>query len=76
MSKKTNLNKTRPVKKKQFLFGLLLITILYSGCINKSRKVENLETFAKVYGYVRWFYPSDEAAKINWTNFAVYGQQS
>jgi len=73
MSKKTNLNKTRPVKKKQFLFGLLLITILYSGCINKSRKVENLETFAKVYGYVRWFYPSDEAAKINWTNFAVYG---
>jgi hypothetical protein len=61
------------MKKKQFLFGLLLIPIIYSGCCNRSRKVENLASFAKVYGYVRWFYPGDEAAKINWTQFAVYG---
>jgi hypothetical protein len=61
------------VKKRQLLFGLLLIILLYSGCTNRSRKIENLETFAKVYGYVRWFYPGDEAAKIDWTSFAVYG---
>jgi hypothetical protein len=61
------------MKKRHFLFGLFLITLLFSGCNSKLRKVKNLETFAKVYGYVRWFYPSDEAAKIDWTSFAVYG---
>lgn len=61
------------MKYRQFLFGLLLITFLLLSCIDKSRKIENLETFANVYGYVRWFYPGDEAAKINWTKFAVYG---
>jgi hypothetical protein len=43
--------------------------------LNKSRKVENLFTFAKVYGYVRWFYPSDEVTQVDWNKFAVYGIQ-
>lgn len=33
----------------------------------------NLEAFAKLYGYVRYFHPSDEAAELNWEQFAVYG---
>jgi C-terminal processing protease CtpA/Prc len=35
--------------------------------------VENVRTFAKLYGYVRYFHPSDAAAKTDWSKFAVYG---
>jgi hypothetical protein len=33
----------------------------------------NLEAFARLYGYVRYFHPSDESAELNWEQFAVYG---
>src|ERR1700722_14337811 len=36
------------------------------------RKAENLRSFAKLYGYVRYFYPGDEAAKMDYTKFAIY----
>jgi hypothetical protein len=52
---------------------LLVLLILFTGCTSTERKVENIQTFARVYGYVRWFYPGDEAARINWDKFAVYG---
>ena len=61
------------MKSKQILFGLILLIFLLLGCVNNSRKVDNLYTFAKVYGYVRWFYPGDEAAEVDWNKFAVYG---
>jgi C-terminal processing protease CtpA/Prc len=32
--------------------------------------------FAKVYGVIRYFYPSDQAKKTNWDNFAFYGVKS
>lgn len=35
-----------------------------------------LMDFAKVYGLIRYFYPSDQAKKINWDNFAFYGVKS
>ncbi|HSG81713.1 MAG TPA: S41 family peptidase [Gemmatimonadota bacterium] len=38
-----------------------------------SGEVENLRAFAKLYGYVRFFHPSDEAAAVDWDRFAVYG---
>ncbi|MGD2218263.1 MAG: hypothetical protein PVJ64_16005, partial [Gemmatimonadales bacterium] len=38
-------------------------------------EVENLRAFAKLYGYVRFFHPSDEAAAIDWDRFAVYGAE-
>ena len=28
--------------------------------------IENVRAFAKLYGYVRWFHPSDEASAIDW----------
>ena len=55
---------------KLLVFGL---SILFLSCRNADRKIDNIHAFAKVYGYVRWFYPGDEAAKINWDKFAVYG---
>ena len=38
-----------------------------------SQEVENLRAFAKMYGYVRFFHPSDEAASIDWDRFAILG---
>lgn len=35
--------------------------------------VESLRAFAKVYGYVRYFHPSDAASAIDWERFAVHG---
>jgi C-terminal processing protease CtpA/Prc len=33
----------------------------------------NLTAFAKLYGYVRFFHPSDQAAAANWESIAVEG---
>lgn len=38
-------------------------------------EVENVAAFARLYGVVRWFYPSDAAADLDWNRFAVYGVQ-
>lgn len=37
------------------------------------RKIENVKAFAKVYGYVKYFHPSDEAAALDWKAFSIYG---
>ena len=61
---------------KPFIFVLVLI---FLSCTEKSinkesaQKVENLKTFAKVYGYVKYFHPSDGAAEIDWNSFAIHG---
>lgn len=35
------------------------------------RGTENVTAFAKLYGYVRYFHPSDESAGVNWNQFVV-----
>ena len=39
------------------------------------RTVQNLETFARLYGYVRYFHPSNEAAAINWVQLPHFLDQ-
>jgi len=34
---------------------------------------KNLTAFSRLYGYVRYFHPSDEAATLDWDGFAIYG---
>ena len=36
-------------------------------------QVANLEAFAHLYGVVRWFHPSDEAAEADWNRLAIEG---
>ncbi len=36
-------------------------------------EIDNLRAFAKLYGYVRYFHPSDEAAELDWEAFAALG---
>lgn len=57
------------------VFICIYNTAGYSQNISQAQKVENIKTFAKLYGYVRYFHPSDEAAKMNWNSFALYGCQ-
>ncbi len=37
------------------------------------RTLQNFLAFTKLYGYIRFFHPSDEASSIDWDKFAVYG---
>ena len=37
------------------------------------QRVANLHSFARLYGVVRWFHPSDAAAAIDWDHFAIDG---
>ncbi|MDX8363354.1 S41 family peptidase [Cytobacillus sp. IB215316] len=37
------------------------------------QQVENLHAFSRLYGYIRYFHPSDEAEQIDWEKFAIYG---
>ena len=39
----------------------------------QTQEVENLKAFTKLYGYVRWFHPSDEAAAADWWQVAKDG---
>lgn len=35
----------------------------------------NLEAFSTLYGYTRFFHPSDEVEEISWSDFVVYGTE-
>ncbi|MEO1486493.1 MAG: S41 family peptidase [Bacteroidota bacterium] len=55
---------------------LFLVLVSYSSeskTLDTQRKIKNLKTFARVYGCVKYFHPSDEASKIDWKKFASYG---
>ena len=65
-------------KLKRFTMRYLVILILSAISTfiygqNTNRQVDNVKTFAKLYGYVRYFHPSDEAASMDWEKFAIYG---
>lgn len=53
--------------------GLIVALFLFFGCKNENKKIENMVTFVKVYGYVKYFHPSDEASQIDWNKFSIYG---
>lgn len=38
-------------------------------------EVDNVSAFARLYGVVRYFYPSDAAAELDWDRFAAYGAE-
>ena len=63
-----------------FLFVCLIFLLmsLYNcqkGTPDENQEIENLRAFTKLYGYVKYFHPSDEASKIDWDKFAIYGTE-
>jgi len=63
------------MKKVSTILLFILLVLISDGCIRESRKVANLYSFGKVYGYVRWFYPGNEVTELDWNKFTVYGVQ-
>lgn len=55
-----------------FLVSVLLPFTLQS---QSDTTIGNLETFARLYGYVRYFHPSDEASEVDWERLAIYGSK-
>lgn len=54
-----------------FTFSAKAQTVARDSATNQ--QLRNIEFFAKIFGNVRYFYPSKAALKINWDKFAVYG---
>jgi len=55
---------------------VIAILILAIACAREkgetaSLPVQNLRTLARLYGYLRYFHPSDEAARVDWDTLAV-----
>lgn len=46
--------------------------IMTKGASNKEQRTHNLRALTKLYGYVRYFHPSDEAANVDWERFLLY----
>lgn len=60
-------------RKSKILSVFNVVLIISSSFCSKSvdnSDVERMYTLAKVYGYVRYFYPGDEASHIDWDKFA------
>lgn len=57
-----------------FLLCIIFATNFYAQeAIPEEQKIKNIEAFAKLYGYIRYFHPSDEASRIPWERFVTYG---
>ncbi|MBC9795430.1 S41 family peptidase [Sinomicrobium weinanense] len=66
-------------------FGIFITSVIVSvfiiSCANGTdsnnseheKEINNLVIFAKSYGLVKYFHPSDNAANIDWGLFSVYG---
>ena len=67
---------------KAFLDSAVVEVIGEAGAGNEAarplppRGLDNLTAFARVFGYVRYFHPSDQAAAADWESLALAGVQS
>jgi hypothetical protein len=58
---------------------LLAVIATAPGCRKQPERppmdprVDHLRAFTKLYGYIRYFHPSDEAAALDWDRFALLG---
>ncbi|RPD41479.1 S41 family peptidase [Chitinophaga barathri] len=60
------------MKRKLFLTAFAL-GALAPAMAQTTQQAENLYTFTRLYGYVRYFHPSDANVVTDWETFAVYG---
>lgn len=56
--------------------ALPTIFLFFTTTAQTRTELDNAYAFAKAYGYVKYFYPGDEAqSDFDWDRFAIYGQQ-
>lgn len=58
---------------KKIVSLIVSVLLVVNTNAQTQQQIDNLKTFAKTYGYVKYFHPSDEAASIDWNSFAVHG---
>ncbi|MBI2569679.1 MAG: peptidase S41 [Candidatus Schekmanbacteria bacterium] len=63
--------RSKPLSALAVLGCLLLAPTTSSGAGDNA--IDNLRAFARLYGYVKYFHPSDEAANVDWKRFAIHG---
>src|SRR3954469_18621913 len=56
-----------------FVTSFATINANATGVNDNARNIRNMVAYCKLYGYVRYFHPSDEAAQIDWDKFAIWG---
>lgn len=55
---------------------IICFAFLVGGCNAQNQEnIDHLKTFAKAYGYIKYFHPSDEASEIDWNSFATLGAE-
>ena len=61
----------------KIIFLILIVIMSFSNnnvlTTDEKQEIQNLRSFTKLYGYVKYFHPSDEASEIDWDKFAIYG---
>lgn len=62
-----------PNRLKPFFILLLILAYSIGSAQTLKQKERNLKAFSELYGYVRFFHPSDEVTKVNWFFFSLYG---
>src|SRR5262245_53372966 len=76
-------SKPRPIRSPQPRRRIgIMLCLLCSACPlggrtqgtqSGSPQIANLHAFARLYGVLRWFHPSDAASALDWDSFAVEG---
>jgi hypothetical protein len=62
-----------PNRLKPFFILILISAYSIGSAQTLKQKERNLKAFSELYGYVRFFHPSDEVRKVNWFFFSLYG---
>ena len=61
---------------RQLLIALLLAAAVLGTSASgqaPQQEFDNAVAFARLYGVVRYFYPSDASASLDWNRFAIHG---
>ena len=56
-----------------FAWCLLVTPVVAFADESSDLNLQKLNAFARTYGYVRFFHPSDEASLVDWNQLAVFG---
>jgi C-terminal processing protease CtpA/Prc len=56
-----------------FMMAIFILVESFCKPAPDSLEIQNLRAFAKLYGYVRYFHPSDEASLVDWDKFVILG---
>ncbi len=63
------------MKKVLTVFILWLTCFVANSMGLNQRETDKIKVFNHLYGYVKYFHPSDEAAELDWDAFAIYGSK-